>query len=397
MVVDAKNNRSRMRDGSALEFCRLCREGRLFEVQAWLKEAKPAHYEHKNVRCTPLGIAIDRNFHSLMEVLLKHSFQPTPKHLWMAVRKGRAGMIELMLQAGADINWLDFKDVVCWPNPDVLRLLIERGADTKTGHPIADVLKRAPRAFLGLYKVFLDSHPEWQFQASVALRHFCEEGSMRGVSLLLWLKADPRAKVPEQAGDDENMWESALWQACTSGQVEIVKRIGPKPDLDDLDELLRLSCNSQNVQLVEYLIGLGANPNVAAGNGETALMSALWALEWRINFDNHEPYRWHGSLALLKRLIALGARLDPLNKNELSFLRRCLLKLDWLESYELIKFLDQHRFANAVVMTRLLKTPKMREHLGERLPALARIFPELKPWIARGTPGLTACWRRPTI
>src|SRR5262245_17335966 len=120
----------------AVEFCRLCREGRLFEAEAWLRAGKPSQYEHKNVRCTPLGIAIDRNFHSLVEVLLRGGFKPEPKHLWMAVRRGRIGIVELMLQGGGDLRWLDFRQVVYWPHPDLLRLLIQRGADTQTGYPI---------------------------------------------------------------------------------------------------------------------------------------------------------------------------------------------------------------------------------------------------------------------
>src|SRR6266567_5964930 len=93
----------------ALEFCRLCREGRLFEAEAWLKAGKPARYEHKNVRCTPLGIAIDRGFHSLVGVLLKHGFTPTPKHLAFAVRKGQVGIVELLFEHGADASWLSFE------------------------------------------------------------------------------------------------------------------------------------------------------------------------------------------------------------------------------------------------------------------------------------------------
>jgi len=107
-----------------------------------------------------------------------------------------------MLHAGADVRWLDFKQVIFWPNPVVLRLFIERGADTQTGYPIAEVLKHATRAFLGLYKEFLDRHQEWQFQANIALRHFCDEGSMRGVCLLLWLKADP--PWPKTVAADES-------------------------------------------------------------------------------------------------------------------------------------------------------------------------------------------------
>jgi len=62
----------------ALDFCRLCREGRLYEAEAWLKAGKPAQLAHKNIRCTPLGIAIDRGFHSLVRVLLQHGFSRRP-------------------------------------------------------------------------------------------------------------------------------------------------------------------------------------------------------------------------------------------------------------------------------------------------------------------------------
>ena len=56
---------------------------------------------------------------------------------------------------------------------------------------------------------------------------------------------------------------------------------------------------------------------------------------------------------------------------------RCLLKLDWAESYDLIKFLHQYKFADEDTMTRLLKAPKVRKHLEKRLQALARMFPAL--------------------
>ncbi len=87
----------------ASEFCRLCREGRLFRAEAWLKAGEPAQIEHKNIRCTRLGIAIHRGFHSLVHVLLDHGFAPTPNRLLFAVRKGHVGSL---LQRGADLGWL---------------------------------------------------------------------------------------------------------------------------------------------------------------------------------------------------------------------------------------------------------------------------------------------------
>src|SRR5262249_32894443 len=159
----------------------------------------------------------------------------------------------------------------------------------------------------------------------------CGKGSMRGVCLMLWLNADPRAKVPEKPIDDKEMWESGLWQACINGHVEIVKKIGPTREKDDLDELLRLACSGQNVQLIETLVRLGANPNAIPENGETALRSALWALELRLDSERHEryQYRYHDALSVLRRLVELGANLNPTDTDELKFFRRCLLKLQW--------------------------------------------------------------------
>jgi hypothetical protein len=43
---------------SVASFCRLLREGRLYEAQVWLIAGKPAQCDHRNVRCTPLGKAV---------------------------------------------------------------------------------------------------------------------------------------------------------------------------------------------------------------------------------------------------------------------------------------------------------------------------------------------------
>lgn len=66
------------RDEDAEQLLRLCREGRLFELQAWVQEGKPLtvpiHY-----RRTPLHVALDTGFHSLIEFLLQHENDQTTK------------------------------------------------------------------------------------------------------------------------------------------------------------------------------------------------------------------------------------------------------------------------------------------------------------------------------
>ena len=93
--------------------------------------------------------------------MLRNGFQPNPKHLSMAVRRGKVSMVELLLDHGSEVRWMNFGEVLYWPRPEVLRIFIERGADTRTGYPVAEALRRNPRAFLGVYKSFIDRFPHW--------------------------------------------------------------------------------------------------------------------------------------------------------------------------------------------------------------------------------------------
>ena len=67
---------------------RLCREGRLFELKQWIAAgrsiAMPSDYKK-----TPLGVAVQTGFHSVIELLLKHESdqaQGTPCSLRLAKR-----------------------------------------------------------------------------------------------------------------------------------------------------------------------------------------------------------------------------------------------------------------------------------------------------------------------
>jgi hypothetical protein len=53
------------------ELCSPCRTGKLFEVQAWIREGKRYRLPPGNFTTSPLRTAISCGFHSLVEVLLQ--------------------------------------------------------------------------------------------------------------------------------------------------------------------------------------------------------------------------------------------------------------------------------------------------------------------------------------
>jgi hypothetical protein len=88
----------------AEELLRLCRGGRLYDVEKWITSgrslAMPA-----GTRNTPLGIAISMGFHSLAELLARHETQEQKNHaLRDAVRDKKWEYAPLLLAHGADLK-----------------------------------------------------------------------------------------------------------------------------------------------------------------------------------------------------------------------------------------------------------------------------------------------------
>ena len=55
----------------AKELVRLCRTGRLYDVQKWIAEGKPLEVSARRKK-TLLQIAVETGFHSLVELIAKH-------------------------------------------------------------------------------------------------------------------------------------------------------------------------------------------------------------------------------------------------------------------------------------------------------------------------------------
>jgi hypothetical protein len=70
----------------AKDLLRLCKEGRLFDVQNWIASGKSLCVP-SDLRTTPLKVALDAGFHSLVEVLAQNEPKQELKNraLWRSV------------------------------------------------------------------------------------------------------------------------------------------------------------------------------------------------------------------------------------------------------------------------------------------------------------------------
>jgi hypothetical protein len=363
------------------QLCALCRAGKLFAVQEWFKTHKYEEPEHYTCKHWPIGIAIEKGFHSLAEVLLQNGVPADGGALQRAAEYRNIDFVELILQFGATVDMVDFEYIVFIGEREIIRKFIDCGADLVTGYPIAKGLIRLTRLFLGIYKSNIEKHPDLQFQADMALRHFCGKANLRGVSLLMWLGANPRAKVPCDADESEECWETPLEAAVSKGQLDIIKRLKPDATKDDVNALLDRSLSHKNMDLVRYWVSLGADINRPNAEGYTAHRHVMWSLEWALDPKSF----WFGregteTKRFANEWFSSGAKWQP-QDSDFKAIRKALSRLSYMEAYEFIKLLLAKEVMSAEALGEILDTPKLREHLKERREAIAALVPKVEKWV----------------
>lgn len=379
----------------AKQLIALCRAGRLYEVEKWIDEGRSLDISAATKRGRQrslLEIAVEAGFHSMVELLAKHGSDESSKKaaLGQAVSSRRLDLVELLMQHGADIDSVGLADVLLDWEPKMIRFFLDHGADPIQGRPFAVAfgarIRTALRAFLECKESHPELAPQLQEQLDCALRHFCAEGDLKWVSLLMWAGGDPRSRGPSLEKDyteDPECYTSGLEEACRSENAEVLKKLKLDPSRDNLPVLLREAAMWGRKTLLEYLLAFGVNPNDKPNGGSSALDSALWNL----NFSRFKPY---GSGALKSRydvsnafeclgmLVAHGAIWVPDEAYHVSSLRRTLLECEPSVTIELLQLFRKHHACPAELVHKLLGTPRMKEHLKAVAGGLLRLGIDLE-------------------
>lgn len=374
-----------------------CRAGKLFAVQDWIAIGKPVNpppSDRKGTRPqTPLQVAIDRGFHSLVEILLKAGAD-VGQGRWngpmdQALQMRRLDMVHLLVEHGYDPTTIRMSDVFSTWDPEIMEYFIERGADVETDFPLADAFRNRIRTALRIFKRYRDRFPHFQKQANIALRHHCREGDLKWVSLLLWAGADPYDQGSDQPDAEESGWgwTSALEFAAIYRHYEVfnLKGVRIQPDHPAIQHVLSSAVgHEEGLPLVERLLKLGVKPNDQENGGSSAIQSNLTYMSWAFHHSltgdfeklgrDIDTERSRQTLKAIHILVRAGARWCPTDARQVSDARRSLLKLIPDYTVEFVWIMEKYQACTKEVVIDLLRTDSMKRHMAKHTTRLQQIL-----------------------
>lgn len=372
------------------ELVSLCRAGRLYDIENWIAAGKSLDISSARKRgrqSSLLEIAVETGFHSMVELISKNEISQSAKGAALrdAAESRRLDLVQLLLANGADIKSVPLTDVLLTWEPKLIRFFLDRGADVLEGRPFAEAFGAKIRTALRPYIEYKKAHPELaaqlQEQLDCALRHFCGEGDLKWVSLLMWAGGDPRSRGPclqKDYTEDPECYTSGLEEACRSENVDVLKRLKPDPARDNFVQLLQDAAMWSRKPALEYLLAIGASPNDKPNGGSSALDTVLRDLSFaRMNFYGSSglksKYDVSRALESAQVLLTHGAIWNPEEAYDLNSLRKSLLECEPGVTIELLQMFRRHNACPAERVHLLLGTPRMKEHLKAETHLLLRL------------------------
>jgi hypothetical protein len=368
----------------AKELLTLCRAGKLYEIEEWIARGESIHVPEQAKR-TPLEIAVENGFHSLVLLLARNETSTKVKNeaLAAAVRLKRFELVELLLAHGAEINGVPFADVLLTWEPKLIRFFLDRGADVATSFPFAEAFGSKVRTALRPFIEYRNAHPELaselQEQIDRALRHFSHSGDLKWVSLLLWAGANPRSRGPRlYERDDPDCYETALEIAACGESLDVLKRLKPDSNLDNLSELLFLASLREREEMVRYLLGLGAAPNRKMNGGSAPIDRCWWHIDLGILHYRRgglfaSTFSLYQTFRTMEALLERGALWLPDDRRQMDAVRKTLSACEPKATVQWLQLLVKYKAASEETIRNLLATPGMRERLSKEWWWLARL------------------------
>lgn len=343
----------------------LCRHGKVYAVEAWIRAGRPLWSAARPKRRTPSAfeIAVDTNQEDLALLLLANGFPfqtvlddfEIGRLLWD--RKER--FFHLLLAWGLDILRVTPRTILETYDPALFDRYEAAGGDLTREHALAEALGAhgSNRPGYGWAR-HRQAEPRIARELAIALDIAVRRESERTVALLLWAGADPHRSVPYVSIDaarritttddpEDEDDGSPVETAVMCGQPKLLARMHPDPSRDDFD---RLWANVVDAECAAIL----ARHVLPADWSRTVLRNCHRAVAEYTD-------RWRARRCLEHLFGEYGARLQTAEEREIGWLRRDLLRskedsdVRWL-----LGMLRRPEHCDPAVFSALVRTTGMR-------------------------------------
>ena len=368
----------------ARELTQLCRLGKLYDVEAWIK-ARTSISVPADFKASPLEVAVETGFHSLVLLLVRNECRQEIKNkaLQKATELRRSELVELLVDEGARVIDIPLIYALRTWDPKIIQFYLDHGADVVAEHPFAEAFCEKIRTSLRPFTRYRDAHPEiaqqLQEQIDSALRHFCREGDLKWVSLLMWAGADPRTSGPLHGdADDPECYETAFQVAASGQSIDVLKRLKPNREVDNLDDLLVCASMFPHNEVIAYLLERGANPNRKENGASEALDRCLWNIHFKSLSLRHSgmglsAVSFYGILGCIRLLARKGAKWKPEDSKHMNRVRNLFYECDPDVIIEWLKIIRETECATTETLHLFLSTPSMKGHLADKKWWLAHV------------------------
>lgn len=391
----------------------MCREGRLFEAQEWVRQGNPVALKvlppRGRRRNNPLCVALDKGFHSLVKVLLDAGAPVEEGNyhaLYHAVELRRRDLVELLIEHGANVKDISMQTVLATWDRKLVDMFIANGANLVDDKPIAWGLANKIRITLGVFKQYVRQYPELREQVDIALRYHAGEGHAKWVALCLWAGADPWSRGPEEAPDwdapvydryydaeDEDYeptYRSAVELAVMRGHCEVLQQkkflTAPDPKRPASMQVFDNIWWLRDSRVVKLLLEHAHKPKLYKDRCSNLITHLLCTLDRDI-FESRDrlvrrdidTYRAEQQLEMIRLLIAEGAIWQPKDNDEIKRVRQTLIQMAPKYTFELVQMVHDHQAARRRDLEELIRTQTMVQILKRRsrqIPALVAGLPE---------------------
>ena len=352
-----------------------CKVGRLFDAQRLLDEVGTVKLR-KTQKWTPLFTAVDRGFHSLVELLLRyeHAEWDLEKSYEGAHRRRRTDLAALILSAPSWSAPIAPLEVLATGDVALARRLHGTGTDFTEGDMILHGAMRNASGTLKIVRELNLRFGEVEAQLYSAMVSHASLGHVASVIRFIRSGFDPhrKARYLDERGRLLDEEDSAVHVAMFTDKPGFFAALKPSPEKDDAVALIHSAVFLGDDRLLKTLLDAGFSLNCKANGGSPALDALLGGhvLKHRIPIPDYwhrnEPPRYNrvqteDFLRAVESFVRQGARWvpDP-DRNELRMVRDTLLALGDDHVGRLVSMLDEHGAAFRDDLRKLFAAERMK-------------------------------------